>query len=105
MLFLLDAHYILKIFLICVSMYTYGIMEVDFMARWQPLRFTPDKAADTMHTSVSLSAETISQSLNRTFLSSLFEQIFNSRSEALSLYNAINGTNYNVRHCMIMHCL
>lgn len=64
------------------------------MAQWQPSIFTPDKAADQRRTAASLSAKTISQSLNRTFLSSLFEQIFNSRSEALSLYNAINGTNY-----------
>ena len=64
------------------------------MAQWQPSIFTPDKAADQRRTAASLSAKTISHSLNRTFLSSLFEQIFNSRSEALSLYNAINGTNY-----------
>ena len=64
------------------------------MAQWLPSIFTPDKAADQRRTAASLSAKTISQSLNRTFLSSLFEQIFNSRSEALSLYNAINGTNY-----------
>lgn len=64
------------------------------MAQWQPSIFTPDKAADQRRTAASLSAKAISQSLNRTFLSSLFEQIFNSRSEALSLYNAINGTNY-----------
>ena len=80
MLFLHDAH---------------DIMEVDFMAQWQPSIFTPDKAADQRRTAASLSAKTISQSLNRTFLSSLFEQIFNSPSEALSLYNAINGTNYS----------
>ena len=64
------------------------------MAQWLPSIVTPDKAADQRRTAASLSAKTISQSLNRTFLSSLFEQIFNSRSEALSLYNAINGTNY-----------
>ena len=73
----------------------YGKMEVDFMAQWQPSTFTPDKTADTAAYAASLSASATSQSLNRTFLSSLFEQIFNSPSEALSLYNAINGTNYN----------
>ena len=65
------------------------------MAQWQPSPFTPDKAADTAAYAASLSASATSQSLNRTFLSSLFEQIFNSPSEALSLYNAINGTNYS----------
>ena len=65
------------------------------MAQWQPSTFTPDKAADTAAYAASLSASATSQSLNRTFLSSLFEQIFNSPSEALSLYNAINGTNYS----------
>ena len=64
------------------------------MAQWQPSTFTHDKAADTAAYAASLSASATSQSLNRTFLSSLFEQIFNSPSEALSLYNAINGTNY-----------
>ena len=59
----------------------YGKMEVDFMAQWQPSIFTPDKAADQRRTAAYLSAKTISQSLNRTFLSSLFEQIFNSPSE------------------------
>ena len=73
----------------------YGKMEVDFMAQWQPSTFTPDKTADTAAYAASLSASATSQSLNRTFLSSLFEQIFNSPSEALSLYNAINGTNYS----------
>lgn len=68
----------------------YGKMEVDFMAQWQPY-----KTADTAAYAASLSASATSQSLNRTFLSSLFEQIFNSPSEALSLYNAINGTNYS----------
>lgn len=57
MLFLHDAH---------------DIMEVDFMAQWQPSIFTPDKAADQRRTAASLSAKTISQSLNRTFLSSLY---------------------------------
>ncbi|MDY5989821.1 MAG: hypothetical protein SPJ11_09305 [Coprococcus catus] len=65
------------------------------MAQWQPSTFTPDKTADTAAYAASLSASATSQSLNRTFLSSLFEQIFNSPSEALSLYNAINGTNYS----------
>ena len=65
------------------------------MAQWQPSTFTPDKTADTAAYAASLSASATSQSLNRTFLSSLFEQIFNSPSEALSLYNAINWTNYS----------
>ena len=73
----------------------YGKMEVDFMAQWQPSTFTPDKTADTAAYAASLSASATSQSLNRTFLSNLFEQIFNFPSEALSLYNAINGTNYS----------
>ena len=73
----------------------YGKMEVDFMAQWQPSTFTPDKTADTAAYAASLSSSATSQSLNRTFLSSLFEQIFNFPSEALSLYNAINGTNYS----------
>ena len=73
----------------------YGKMEVDFMTQWQPSTFTPDKTADTAAYAASLSASATSQSLNRTFLSSLFEQIFNFPSEALSLYNAINGTNYS----------
>ena len=55
------------------------------MAQWQPSTFTPDKTADTAAYAASLSASATSQSLNRTFLSSLFEQIFNSPSEALSL--------------------
>lgn len=42
------------------------------MAQWQPSIFTPDKAADQRRTAASLSAKTISQSLNRTFLSSLY---------------------------------
>ena len=46
----------------------YGKMEVDFMAQWQPSIFTPDKAADQRRTAASLSAKTISQSLNRTEL-------------------------------------
>ena len=37
------------------------------MAQWQPSIFTPDKAADQRRTAASLSAKTISQSLNRTF--------------------------------------
>ena len=64
------------------------------MAQWQPSTFTPDKTADTAAYAASLSASATSQSLNRTFLSSLFEQIFNSPSEALSLYNAINNSHY-----------
>lgn len=42
------------------------------MAQWQPSIFTPDKAADQRRTAAFLSAKTISQSLNRTFLSSLY---------------------------------
>ena len=42
------------------------------MAQWQPSIFTPDKAADQRRTAAYLSAKTISQSLNRTFLSSLY---------------------------------
>lgn len=38
------------------------------MAQWQPSIFTPDKAADQRRTAASLSAKTISQSLNRTEL-------------------------------------
>lgn len=50
----------------------YGKMEVDFMAQWQPSTFTPDKTADTAAYAASLSASATSQSLNRTFLSSLY---------------------------------
>ena len=42
------------------------------MAQWLPSIVTPDKAADQRRTAASLSAKTISQSLNRTFLSSLY---------------------------------
>lgn len=65
------------------------------MSQWQPSPFTHDKTADAAAYAASLSASATSQSLNRASLSSLFEQIFNSPSEALSLYNAINGTNYS----------
>ncbi len=51
------------------------------MAQWQPSTFTPDKTADTAAYAASLSASATSQSLNRTFLSSLFEQIFNSHQK------------------------
>lgn len=64
------------------------------MAKFKPEALTEDKTADETYISFKPADDRNPQTLNRTYKSSLFEQIFNSKSEALSLYNAINGTDY-----------
>ncbi len=64
------------------------------MARFKPETLTEDKSASKILNPFEPAEESNLQTLNRTYKSSLFEQIFNSKSEALSLYNAINGTDY-----------
>ena len=57
------------------------------MGRKKPKSFTEDKAAGN---------ETEGrENVNNKYKASLFEQIFHEKAEALSLYNAINGTDYS----------
>lgn len=64
------------------------------MTNFKPDMFTKDNPVSSDILIPDTENEDTLQPINRTYKSSLFEQIFNSKSEALSLYNAINGTNY-----------
>ncbi|MGN0205341.1 MAG: hypothetical protein ACI4BB_12405, partial [Coprococcus sp.] len=57
------------------------------MGKKKPKTFTEDKAA-----AVGTAGR---ENVNSRYKANLFEQIFHEKSEALSLYNAINGTNYS----------
>ena len=57
------------------------------MGRRKPKSFTKDKNAVVNTTS--------NKNVNNQYKASLFEQIFHEKGEALSLYNAINGTTYS----------
>ena len=57
------------------------------MGRKKPKSFTEDKAA--------VSETNGREQVNSKYKASLFEQIFHEKAEALSLYNAINGTDYS----------
>ena len=65
------------------------------MTKGKPSTLTEDKTVTSLTNSAVTVEDDTLQPINRTFLASLFEQIFNSKSEALSLYNAINGTSYS----------
>ena len=57
------------------------------MGRKKPKTFTEDKAA--------VAEAAGRENVNSRYKANLFEQIFHEKSEALSLYNAINGTDYS----------
>lgn len=57
------------------------------MGRKKPKTFTEDKTA--------VAEAAGRENVNSRYKANLFEQIFHEKSEALSLYNAINGTDYS----------